>query len=45
MFIINALLEYLSSPEGINRIIVSIGITGAINFIFIIFSLGIVYAK
>ncbi len=45
MLIINALLEYLSSPEGNKRIILSIAITGAINFIFIRFSLRLVYAK
>ncbi len=33
-----ALLEYLSSPEGINKIIVGIIIVGAINAIFITYS-------
>ena len=35
MFNQEALLEYLSSPEGINKIIVGIIIVGAINAIFI----------
>ena len=35
MFDQDALLEYLSSPEGINRVIVGIIIIGAINAIFI----------
>ena len=38
MFNQQALLDYLSSPEGINNIIVSIIIVGAINAIFITFS-------
>tara|TARA_Y100001968_G_scaffold298454_1_gene308338 strand:- start:1089 stop:1292 length:204 start_codon:yes stop_codon:yes gene_type:complete len=38
MFNQDALLEYLSSPEGINKIIVWIIIVGAINAIFITFS-------
>ena len=38
MFNQEALLEYLSSPEGINKIIVGIIIVGAINAIFITFS-------
>ena len=37
MFNQDALLEYLSSPEGINRIIVGIILVGAINAIFITF--------
>ena len=32
------LLEYLSSPEGINKIIVGIILVGAINVIFITYS-------
>ena len=32
------LLEYLSSPEGINKIIVGIILLGAINAIFITYS-------
>ena len=38
MFNQDALLEYLSSPEGINKIIVVIIIIGAINAIFITYS-------
>ena len=38
MFDQDALLEYLSSPEGINKIIVGIIIMGAINAIFITYS-------
>ena len=38
MFDQNSLLEYLSSPEGINKIIVGIFIFGAINAIFITYS-------
>ena len=38
MFNQDALLEYLSSPEGINKIIVGIIIVGAINAIFITYS-------
>ena len=38
MFDQEALLEYLSSPEGINKIIVGIIIVGAINAIFITYS-------
>ena len=38
MFNQDALLEYLSSSEGINKIIVGIIIVGAINAIFITFS-------
>ena len=32
-------LEYLSSPEGINKIIVGIILVGAINAIFITYSI------
>ena len=39
MFDQDALLEYLSSPEGINKIIVGIIIIGAINAIFITYSI------
>ncbi len=35
MFNQDALLEYLSSPEGLNKIIVGIILVGAINAIFI----------
>ena len=38
MFKQEALLEYLSSPEGINKIIVGIILVGAINAIFITYS-------
>ena len=38
MFKQEALLEYLSSPEGINKIIVGIILLGAINAIFITYS-------
>ena len=38
MFDQDTLLEYLSSPAGINKIIVGIIIIGAINAIFITFS-------
>ena len=43
MFNQNALLEYLSSPEGINKIIVGIIIVGAINAIFITYSVRSTY--
>ena len=43
MFDQDALLEYLSSPEGINKIIVGIIIVGAINAIFITFSVRSTY--
>ena len=39
----DALLEYLSSPESTNRIIVGIILVGAINAIFITFSVRITY--
>ena len=38
MFNQETLLEYLSSPEGINKIIVGIILLGAINVIFITYS-------
>ena len=38
MFNQDALLEYLSSPEGINKVIVGIIMVGAINVIFITYS-------
>ena len=38
MFNQEVLLEYLSAPEGINKIIVGIIIVGAINAIFITLS-------
>ena len=43
MFDQQALLDYLSSPEGINTIIVGIIILGAINAIFITFSVRTTY--
>ena len=39
----DALLEYLGSPEGINKIIVGIIIVGAINAIFITYSVRSTY--
>ena len=38
MFDQQSLLDYLSSPEGINKIIVVIILVGAINAIFITYS-------
>ena len=38
MFDQDALLEYLSSPEGLNKIIIGIILVGAINAIFITYS-------
>ncbi len=43
MFNQDALLEYLSSPEGINKITVGIFIVGAINAIFITYSVRSTY--
>ena len=43
MFDQDALLEYLSSPEGINKIIVGIILVGAINAIFIAYSVRSTY--
>ena len=43
MFDQQSLLEYLNSPEGINKIIVGIIIVGAINAIFITFSVRSTY--
>ena len=43
MFNQDALLEYLSSPEGFNKIIIMIIIIGAINAIFITFSVRSTY--
>ena len=43
MFNQDALLEYLSSPEGINKIIVGIILVGAINAIFITYSVRTTY--
>ena len=38
MFNQDALLEYLSSPEGINKIIIGMILVGAINAIFITYN-------
>ena len=43
MFDQEALLEYLSSPEGINTIIVGIIFLGGINAIFITYSVKTTY--
>ena len=43
MFNQDALLEYLSSPEGINTIIVGIILVGAINLTFITHSVRSTY--
>jgi len=43
MFNQDALLEYLNSPEGINKIIVGIILVGAINAIVITFSVRSTY--
>ena len=43
MFKQEALLEYLSSPEGINKIIVGIILVGVINAIFITYSVSRTY--
>ena len=43
MFDQQALLEYLNSPEGINKIIVGIILVGAINAIFITYSVRSTY--
>tara|TARA_Y100001968_G_C19375661_1_gene727506 strand:- start:1358 stop:1564 length:207 start_codon:yes stop_codon:yes gene_type:complete len=43
MFDQQALLEYLSSPQGINKIIVVIISVGAINAIFITYSVRSIY--
>ena len=43
MFNQQALLEYLSSPEGLNKIIVGIILVGAINAIFITYSIRSTY--
>ena len=43
MFDQEALLEYLSSPEGINKIIVGIIMVGVINAIFITYSVRSTY--
>ena len=43
MFDQESLLEYLSSPEGINKIIVGIILVGAINAIFLTYSVRTTY--
>tara|TARA_E500000331_G_C16704470_1_gene475321 strand:+ start:225 stop:422 length:198 start_codon:yes stop_codon:yes gene_type:complete len=43
MFNQEALLEYLSSAEGINKIIIGIILVGAINAIFITYSVRSTY--
>ena len=43
MFDQETLLEYLSSPEGINQIIIGIILVGAINAIFITYSVRTTY--
>ena len=43
MFNTDALLEYLSSPEGINKIIVVIVLVAAMNAIFITYSVSSTY--
>ncbi len=43
MFDQYALFEYLSSPEGRNKIIVGIILVGAINAIFITYSVRSIY--
>ena len=43
MFDQQALLEYLSSSEGINKIIIGIILIGAINAIFITYSVRSTY--
>ncbi len=45
MFDQDALLEYLGSPEGINKIIISIIIVAAINAIFITYSVRSTYGS
>tara|TARA_Y100001968_G_C19239690_1_gene658777 strand:- start:693 stop:896 length:204 start_codon:yes stop_codon:yes gene_type:complete len=43
MFDQEALFEYLSSPEGINKIVVGIILVGAVNAIFITYSVRTTY--
>ncbi len=43
MFDQQALIEYLSTPEGINKIIVGIILVGVINAIFITYSVRSTY--
>ena len=43
MFNTDALLEYLSSPEGVNKIVMGIILVGALNAIFITYSVRTTY--
>ena len=43
MFDQEAFLQYLSSPEGMNKIIITIIFVGAINAIFITYSVRSIY--
>tara|TARA_Y100001968_G_C18844236_1_gene475037 strand:- start:287 stop:496 length:210 start_codon:yes stop_codon:yes gene_type:complete len=43
MFNQTALLEYLSSPEGINKIVLGLIIVGCVNAIFITYSVRSTY--
>ena len=43
MFNMDALLQYLSSPDGLNKIIVAIILVGSINAIFINYSVRSTY--
>ena len=45
MMNIDILLEYLSSPEGINKIIVGIIIVAALNALFITYSIRSTYGR
>ncbi len=45
MFNVDALLEYLGSPEGINKIIIGIILVGAINAVFITYSVRTTYGS
>ena len=45
MFDQEALLEYLSSPEGINKIIFAIILVGGINVIFITYSVRSIFGN
>ena len=45
MLNIDYLLEYLSSPVGINKIIIGIIIVAALNALFITYSIRMTYGK
>ena len=45
MLNIDYLLEYLSSPVGINKIIIGIIIVAALNTLFITYSIRMTYGK